>query len=255
MGWNQRRRYADPEAARERLLASQSVAQAATALSQLVEARNIRMMGSQAGERSQEYINRTEIDRAIVGMTESFVATYFMPIFVEYWDLRTRWLKELEYRIVAELDTNINLFRGTYNLYRVIHELAMTGFDMKFDQHHTIATMLDIDYGDEDEKDQPRQGPTYLATDASKLETQIRATFAARDRAKASGRRARIKAELPTFDDALEMAKTAIKTPEEKKRKRRSKPKDEPVEEPEPEEDEEELEVEFYEPEDEEEDE
>lgn len=192
----------DPEKILEHM--SRDLAMAGIALEQVVKERNKRMMGSLRGDANDKDRQMVLLAHQGANYCQFMLVSYFLIMYARYWSLREEYAKLQDWRTIFELHKDLQKFRGTHGLYRSIHEAFMTLFDIKFDQFHTVTTMLGIPTKEEDKTG---DGIGWLAADEDEMKKRTKAKHAARDRAKKLGIIVQEKGDYPSFETSVELAR------------------------------------------------
>jgi hypothetical protein len=186
---------------------ARDIAQASVALSQLVKTRNIRMMGAVKDTTPKDLRQMIMTAQKVANICNTFLGTYFLPIFAKYWALRLRFEKAGNDRKVRDLTMKLGNFIGTYSLYEQAHEAGMSVFDIKFDQFHTIATMLGIDK-DKDEEEEAETGITWVAADPERIKSKLVSEQIAQHERPIP--EMNMKSRFPTFGEAVMLARDMV---------------------------------------------
>jgi hypothetical protein len=195
---------ADPEKVMQTM--TRDLATSAIAIIQVVKGRKLRVMGSWTKDLSDSDKRLLFLGHQGMNYCQFMLVSYFIPVFAEYWYLRDENAKVSAWRTIYDLHRALQDFRGIFELYRAIHEAFATIFDMKFDQYHTIATMLGLPIIHED--GEPMQdGVTWIGADSEELEKRRKSYHAARDRAKQMGISFEGVGDYPDFEQSVEIAK------------------------------------------------
>lgn len=196
---------------------AKDITQASVALAQLVRERKVRMMGALRNDTPARQERMLTLAHRVVNVCEAFLWAYYMPVFAKYWALRFRYEAAGNDRKVEEVTKKLMYFAGSYSLYQTAHEAGMSVFDMKFDQFHTISTMLG---NEEQEKETAESGMTWVAADTKRLESRK----TAEQIAKQVG--VNKKSTFPTFGEAIVLAKEQMQTLLSAESTMTAKPKD-----------------------------
>ena len=202
MSWIQGLFNKDPEKILEHM--SRDLAMAGIALEQVVKNRNKRMMGALRHDASEKDRNLVLLAHQGANYCQFMLVSYFLIMYARYWEVREEYAKLQDWRTIFDLHKDLQKFRGTHELYRSVHEAFMTLFDLKFDQYHTITTMLGIPTKEEDKTS---DGLGWVAADEDEMKKRTKAKHAARDRAKKLGLLIHEKGDYPSFESAVEFAR------------------------------------------------
>lgn len=177
------------------------VTQVGIAISQQVEGRHKRVLGSLAGGDKKSKEQKLLVALAVHRQGEILRTGYFMPLFVRANVLLKRHFGNSNFAKLDNLKSQLVFFYATYEILVTIAEAALVLFDAYFDQWHTLVTM---GFRPPDREEDGRM--SWMSADADALETAKKRQHAARKRAEEAGRYVRPDS-LPTFRAAFDEAR------------------------------------------------